>query len=87
MDDEAASAVLWCIEQAENIMSTTAGAATCDGDPTGVLQYVNSMASDIAINLQMLANSISNEAEHPAPATAPASPPTAGADKDQGSNA
>jgi hypothetical protein len=43
----------WCIEQAERIMAISAGAATTHGDDSGALQIINSMASDIAINLQM----------------------------------
>ena len=65
-DTKVLSAISWCIEQAENIMATTAGCASSEGDTSGVLQYVNSMASDIAINLQMAEEALANtQAETP----------------------
>lgn len=43
----------WIIEQAEGVMSVTAGCATTHGDPGGGLEWANRNASDIAINAQM----------------------------------
>ena len=63
--DKIESAVIWCIEQAENIMATTAGCASSEGDRSGVLGYINSMASDIAINLQMAAQAIETRTAKP----------------------
>lgn len=42
----------WCHIQAENIMSISAELAKGFNDPLG---HINSIASDIAINLEMLA--------------------------------
>lgn len=47
------SPVAWCIEQAGEIMAISSGCANTHGDPGGGLQMINSIASDIAINLQM----------------------------------
>lgn len=43
----------WCREQAEAIMAISAGCASTHGDPGGGFEQVNSIASDIAINLQL----------------------------------
>lgn len=62
-DTKVLSAISWCIEQAEYIMATT---ASSEVDSSGVLQYVNSMASDIAINLQKAKETLANtQAETP----------------------
>ena len=55
---EVANTIVWCHEQAESIMGLTAGAATTHGDPSGALEMANRMASDIAINLQLLAQKL-----------------------------
>lgn len=55
-EEEIQRVIAWCTEQAESIMSISAGCATTHGDPGGGLEMVNSIASDIAINLQMLAS-------------------------------
>lgn len=47
------SPIAWCIEQAGEIMAISSGCADTHGDPGGGLQMINSIASDIAINLQM----------------------------------
>lgn len=57
-DEQTLGTISWCHEQAESIMAISAGAATTHGDPSGGLQMINSMASDIAINLEMLAQAI-----------------------------
>lgn len=54
-DEEIQGAIAWCYEQAESIMGISAGCASTHGDPSGGLQMINSMASDIAINLEMMA--------------------------------
>ena len=58
MSGEIEGALMWCIEQAESIMQISAGAASVPGTKTGALQMINSMASDIAINLRMAAQAI-----------------------------
>jgi hypothetical protein len=59
--DEILSAASWCHGHAAGIMSIAAGAATTSGDPEGALEMIHSMASDIAINLQMLADDIASQ--------------------------
>ena len=61
MEDLSAK-ISWCHEQAESIMGISAGAANTHGDPSGGLQMINSIASDIAINLEMLAERLAREA-------------------------
>jgi hypothetical protein len=53
--EEIQGAIAWCHEQAEGIMAISAGCASEHGDRYGALQHINSMASDIAINLETLA--------------------------------
>jgi hypothetical protein len=53
--DRINSVIDWCRYQADNAMSISAGAATTHGDDSGALQMLNSIASDIDINLSMLA--------------------------------
>lgn len=48
----------WCHQQAGEIMAITSGCASTHGDPEGGLEWANSIASDIAINLEMLASGI-----------------------------
>lgn len=43
----------WALEQALEIMWTTAGAATTHGDESGALEMCNSMASGIAKNIEI----------------------------------
>lgn len=57
--EEIHSALAWCLHQAESIMGVSAGCASTHGDPGGGLEMVNGMASDIAINLQMIASAMS----------------------------
>lgn len=52
--DELLAGLEWIITQAESAMAITAGCANTSGDPEGGLQMTNSIASDIAINAQML---------------------------------
>lgn len=50
--EKMAEAIQWALGQARGISATTAGAATTHGDESGALGMCNSMASDIAINLE-----------------------------------
>ncbi len=52
--DEALGTLAWIIQQAEGAMNISAGASQTSGDPEGALQMLNSIASDIAINAEML---------------------------------
>jgi len=56
--DDALATLAWITFQAESAMAITAGCATTSGDPEGAHQMTNSIASDIAINAQMLAEKI-----------------------------
>ena len=65
MDAGLAETLAHCIEQANGIAATTAGAAGTHGDDSGALQMCNSMASDIGINLEMILASLTQPTNEP----------------------
>jgi hypothetical protein len=48
------SVIAWCRYQSMCAMDISAGASITHGDDSGALQMLNSMASDVDINLSML---------------------------------